>query len=99
MASLIVPDLIENEELRLRPPIGRIADLRALECFSAFGLQTSDHGRRARVIGSTTLPTRLIVGTAQNGSRQAVVESGTISKSLSLIAFQPRIDEPSTTRP
>src|SRR4029077_18834288 len=41
----------------------------------------------------------LIVGTAQNGSRQAVVESGTISKSLSLIAFQPRIDEPSNPDP
>src|SRR5580765_2036036 len=45
------------------------------------------------------LPTMLSVGTAQNGSRQAVVESGTISKSLSLIAFQPRIDEPSNPDP
>src|SRR4029077_19189969 len=41
----------------------------------------------------------LIVGTAQNGSRQAVVGSGIIRRSLSFIAFQPRIDEPSSPDP
>src|SRR5437016_12701321 len=45
------------------------------------------------------LPTMLSDGTAQNGSRQAVVGSGTINRSLSLIDFQPRIDEPSNPEP
>jgi len=39
------------------------------------------------------------VGRAKNGSMNAVVGSGIISMSLSLIACQPRIDEPSKPMP
>src|SRR5215217_3477854 len=50
-------------------------------------------------MGSTTLPIRLSVGTEQNGSRQAVVGSGTTSISLLLIAFHPLIEDPSSPDP
>src|SRR5215204_1377965 len=42
---------------------------------------------------------RLSVGTAQNGSRQAVAGSGTTSMSLLLIAFHPLMEEPSNPDP
>lgn len=51
------------------------------------------------MIGSTTLPMRLSVGTAQKGSRQAVAGSGTTNMSLLLMAFQPRMEEPSSPDP
>jgi hypothetical protein len=39
------------------------------------------------------------VGSAKNGSMNAEFGSGTINMSLSLIACQPRIEEPSKPRP
>ena len=92
--------MIENEEFRFRPPVGGVADLRALEIF--FRLLRDEP--RIAIVGLARnriddIAERLIVGTAQNGSRQAVVGSGTISRSLLLIAFQPRIDEPSNPDP
>jgi hypothetical protein len=42
---------------------------------------------------------RLSVGTAQNGSMNAVAGSGIASMSLASIDFHPRIDEPSNPNP
>ena len=49
----------------------------------------------SRVIGSHTSQISTSVGCCMYGSMNAVVGSGIMSMSLSLIACQPRIEEPS----
>ena len=51
------------------------------------------------VIGSMTSPIITSVGVSVNGSMKAVVGSGMSSMSLSLIAAQPRMLEPSMPKP
>ena len=51
------------------------------------------------MIGSITSQVITSVGTSLNGSMKAVVGSGISSMSLSLIAAQPRMLEPSMPKP
>src|SRR5215472_10216775 len=62
-------------------------------------MKRGSRGYGCFVIGSTMSQIITSVGCWKNGSIKAVDGSGTINMSLSLIACQPRIDEPSKPRP
>jgi hypothetical protein len=66
------------------------ARARAIELFRGYGWPLA---------GSQTLQINTRVGASVNGSRKAVVGSGTTSMSLSWISWKPRIDEPSKPMP
>src|SRR6185503_18318341 len=69
-------------------------------CCSAFlAMWRGSREYSSLVIGSTTSPITLRVGTAVKGSMVAVLGSGTMSMSEALIGCQPRIDEPSKPLP
>ena len=72
VARLIVPDLIEDEELRLRPPVGDIPDLRALEIF--FRLQC--HKPRITIVGLARNRIDDIADDAQCRDRTERIETG-----------------------
>src|ERR1051325_2150917 len=69
---------------------------------NASALRATYRGSReygSRVIGSTISQVSESVGTCRHGSTNALAASGSSSMSLSLIAWKPRIDDPSNPSP
>ncbi len=92
-------NVVENEKLRFRPK-NAVSAMPVL-CRYASAFSATPRGSRlygSRVIGSTIVQMRLRVGSALKISIQADAGSGMTSMSEALIAFHPRILEPSKPR-
>jgi hypothetical protein len=98
VGGLVEADVVEHEELRLGADEAGVGDPGAPE---VGGGLAGDVPRVAGVVFPRSCTMQIItrVGIEAKGSTKAVVGSGTRSMSLSLIACQPRMLEPSNPRP